>query len=126
MRGGGQRIGDDTMHEVMPKAYSWPNDPQVYGADAPAYRVIFAPEGTNVPITPAGPIPLCSALPTIYGYASQYDGSGTKPCDISVDQDGAVFAVAHPNATSTQNLWGCNLPPTGAGDEGIICRWKAE
>ena len=26
-----QCIGDDTVHEVMRKAYTWPNDPQVYG-----------------------------------------------------------------------------------------------
>jgi hypothetical protein len=28
---------------VLPKAYTWPNDPQVYGGDATAYRIIFAP-----------------------------------------------------------------------------------
>ncbi|BFU93013.1 MAG: hypothetical protein NTAFB01_42000 [Nitrospira sp.] len=58
-------IGDDTLHAVLPKAYTWPNDPQVYGGDATAYRIIFAPGGTPVPITPAGDIPMCSDLPTI-------------------------------------------------------------
>ncbi len=120
-------IGDDTMHEVMRKSYTWPNDPQTYGDDALLYRVIFSPGGNPVPITPAGPIPVCSALPTIYGYATQYGGpgSGDKPCDISVNQNGAVFAVAHPNA-DVQHPWGCDLPPTGAGDEGVVCRWKSE
>jgi len=115
-------IGDDTIHQVMPKAYSWPNDPQVYGGDAPIYRVIFSPGNTLLPITDAGPIPLCSTLPSIYGYSDQYGGpgSGTKPCDIPVNKDGATFAVAHPKP----NLWACNLPPTGAGNEGPICRWK--
>jgi len=115
-------IGDDTLHEVMPKAYTWPNDPQVYGGDAQLYRVIFAPGGTTVPITPVGPIPLCSSLPTIYGYLDQYGGagSGSKPCDISVNRNGAVFAVAHPKP----DFWACNLPPTGSGNEGVICRWK--
>ena len=115
-------IGDDTMHEVMPKAYTWPNDPQVYGGDAPLYRVIFAPGGTPVPITPAGPIPICNALPSIYGYSTQYGGanSNSKPCDIPVNQQGAVFAVAHPGP----NAWACNLPSTGSGNEGVICRWK--
>jgi len=115
-------LGDDVVHEVMPKAYSWPNDPQVYGGDAPLYRVIFAPGGTRAKITPAGPIPVCSGLPKIYGYGDQYGGpnSGTKPCDISVNRNGAVFAVAHPSP----KLWACNLPPTGAGDEGVICRWS--
>jgi hypothetical protein len=115
-------IGDDTLHEVMPKAYTWPNDPQVYGGDAPLYRVIFSPGGTSDAITPAGPIPFCSALPSIYGYGDQYGGpdSGTKPCDIPVNKDGAVFAVAHPKPA----FWACSLPPAGSGNEGVICRWK--
>ena len=46
-------IGDDTVHAVMRKAYTWPNDPQVYGGDAPLYRIVFAPGGTSVPITPS-------------------------------------------------------------------------
>jgi hypothetical protein len=89
--------------------------------------VIFAPGGNPVPITAAGAIPVCSSLPTIYGYASQYGGpdSGDKPCDISVNKNGAVFAVAHPNA-DPQHPWGCDLPPTGAGDEGVVCRWNPE
>src|SRR5262249_20940827 len=29
-------IGDDTMHQVMSKAYFWANDPQVYGGDCAA------------------------------------------------------------------------------------------
>ena len=41
----------------MPKAYSWPNDPQVYGGDTPAYRVIFAPGGTTETITDTSTIP---------------------------------------------------------------------
>jgi hypothetical protein len=119
-------IGDDTLHQVMRKSYTWPNDPQTYGGDAPLYRVIFSPGGNPVPITAAGPIPVCSSLPAIYGYASQYGGpgSGDKPCDISVNQNGAVFAVAHPNADA-QHPWGCDLPPGGAGNEGVICRWQA-
>jgi hypothetical protein len=121
-------IGDDTLHEVMPKAYTWPNDPQVYGGDAELYRVVFAPGGTTVSITPVGPIPVCSALPTIYGYIDQYGGRGSnrKPCDISVNKENAVFAVAHPQNPTPPTFvpWACNLPPTGAGDEGVICRWK--
>ena len=120
-------IGDDTMHQVMRKSYTWPNDPQTYGGDAPLYRVVFSPGGNPVPITAAGSIPVCSSLPTIYGYDSQYGGpgSGSKPCDISVNQNGAVFAVAHPNADA-QHPWGCDLPPAGAGNEGVICRWHPQ
>ncbi|BCA56952.1 hypothetical protein W02_40920 [Nitrospira sp. KM1] len=119
-------IGDDTLHNVLPKAYTWPNDPQVYGGDATAYRVIFAPGGTTVPVTPAGPIPMCSALPTIYGYASQYGGpnSDSKPCDTPVNQGGAMFGVAFPNATS-QKPWACDVGG-GSGDNGVICRWKSD
>src|SRR5262249_40933499 len=58
-------IGDDTLHSVLPKAYTWPNDPQVYGGDAQVYRVIFSPGGTDVPVTPASTIPICSDLPAI-------------------------------------------------------------
>ena len=63
-------VGDDTIHVVFPHAYSWPNDPQVYADDAPLYRVIFAPGGTTIPITPAGSIPACKNLPSIYDYAA--------------------------------------------------------
>lgn len=128
-------LGDDTMHTVYPKGYTWPNDPQVYGGDAPAYRVIFAPGGTNIPITPTGPIPLCKDLPEIYGYASQLTvpdpgpGHYAKPCDNPVYAQGAKWAVAKPHATSTTNTWACLLPTSdsdfGSGNEGVICRWNA-
>jgi hypothetical protein len=131
-------IGDDTVHAVLPKAYTWPNDPQVYGGDAPLYRIIFAPGGTTVPITPAkSEIPLCSSLPTIYNYASMYSGpSGcTKACDVSVNPTcpgfkppAATYGLAYPNATANfpgAHPWGCNLNPTGgAGNNGVICRWQ--
>ena len=42
-------IGDDTVHEVMPRGLTWPNDPETYYSDAKAFRVVFAPGGTNVP-----------------------------------------------------------------------------
>ncbi|VTZ50389.1 Thaumatin pathogenesis-related protein [Methylocella tundrae] len=117
-------IGDDVVHHVMHKAYTWPNDPQVYGGDAQLYRIIFAPGGTTVPITPAGAIPVCSDLPTIYGYSTQYGGPGSnsKPCDVPVNIDKATFAVAHPSPTGA-SPWACNLSPGGAGNEGVICRW---
>ena len=79
-----QCIGDDTVHQVMRKAYTWPNDPQIYGGDAPLYRIVFAPGGTSVPITRSvgqapgisteSGVPVCSALPDYYGYDSQYSG----------------------------------------------------
>jgi len=134
-------IGDDTIHTVMHSAYTWPNDPQTYAGDAPTYRIIFSPGGNPVPISPTATIPLCSdltALPAIYGYADQYHGPDactptTKcgKCDVPVNKEGAVFAVAH---TKPED-WACSLsagdpthvPPIlpGAGDEGVICRWHA-
>ncbi|MDO8430828.1 MAG: thaumatin family protein [Candidatus Binatus sp.] len=121
-------IGDDTIHEVLPKAYSWPNDPQVYGGDAKAYRVIIAPGGTNIPITPLAPIPVCSTLPGIYDYSKWYGGAGKcingntdcHPCDIELNKNGAVFGVARPRPDS----WSCNLPPAASGNDGVICKWK--
>ncbi len=138
-------IGDDTVHAVMNKAYTWPNDPQVYGGDAPLYRIVFAPGGTSVPITPSygqvpggsteSGIPLCSSLPNIYGYASQFSGLGSttcdKPCDVPVNSlcpafkpPAANFAVAYPSAT-TAHAWACNFDPQGGGgNNGVICRWN--
>jgi hypothetical protein len=97
-------IGDDTVHMVFPHAYTWPNDPQVYTDDAPLYRIIFAPGGTTVPITPAGSIPACKTLPTIYDYA---DASNLYSIPI---KDGAVFGIAR----TTPLPWSCYLG-TGAG-----------
>lgn len=106
-------IGDDTIHMVFPHAYSWPNDPQVYSNDAPLYRIIFAPGGTTVPITPStGSIPACKNLPTIYGYAAAH-----PLCSIPI-MDGAIFGIAR----TPPNPWSCNLG-TGAGNDGVICRW---
>ncbi len=105
-------IGDDTVHVVFPHAYTWPNDPQVYADDAPLYRIIFAPGGTTVPITPAGSIPACKDLPSIYGYAS------ARPlCSIPI-MDGAIFGIAR----TPPQPWSCNLG-AGAGNDGVICRW---
>jgi hypothetical protein len=44
--------------------FSWPNDPQTCVVDAHVYRVVFAPRRSSIPITPAGPIPVCSTLPS--------------------------------------------------------------
>ena len=113
-------IGDDTIHAVMPKAYSWPNDPQVFIGDAPLYRVIFSPGGNPAdapPITPSGPIPLCSELPAIYDYPTQF-----KSCQQYVSK--SEFAVAQPKTAQNPN-WACVLPSGDSGDNGVICRWKA-
>lgn len=110
-------IGDDTLHRVMPKAYTWPNDPQVYGGDAPAYRVIFAPGGTKEKITRTSTIPFCDELDeAVYGKAK-----AKRDCQGPVDY-GAIFGIAHPKPVQ----WACDLDPSGAGDEGVICKWKSD
>ena len=112
-------IGDDTLHKVMPKAYTWPNDPQVYGGDSPAYRVIFEPGGNGTTeVSPLSSIPSCSDLP---GAQSVY---GLKQAQINcsnVINYGALFGLAEPAPTN----WGCDLDPTGAGDNAVICKWNS-
>jgi hypothetical protein len=113
-------IGDDTVHQVFHGAYTWPNDPETFADDATLYRIIYAPGGTQAPITPAqDSIPLCSRLPSNYNYSQNYAPGGASPCSVPVDHEGAVFAVANPNGKP----WACNLDQRGAGNEGVICRW---
>jgi len=114
--------GEDTIHQVFHGAYSWPNDPEVFGGDAQLYRMVFAPGGTTIPITPAEDgVPLCKDLPSNYNYSSNYGSGGAFPCSAPVDYEGAVFAVANPN----NKIWACNLDQRGAGNEGVICRWHS-
>jgi len=115
-----QCIGDDTVHEVFPKAYTWPNDPQVYLGDAEAYRVIFSPGGVpaDTPITPSGPIPLCETLPAIYEYSKWVTN-----CSIDIEK-GSVFAKAYPK-TAKLPSWACVLNSGDNGDDAVLCRWKA-
>ena len=130
-----QCIGDDTIHTVMPRGLTWPNDPETYFSDAKAYRIVFAPgafaQGSQVPaITPSGPVPLCSELPTAYGYSIEYGGpnSGSKDCDNEVNKNGAQFAgaVLNPGTGPGQHLWACRLGPgVPANGFQVLCRWHA-
>jgi hypothetical protein len=119
----------------MPRGLTWPNDPETYFSNARAFRVVFAPgafvPGSLVPtITDSGPIPVCSSLPAIYGFATQYGGvnSGKLPCDNSVNKNGAQFAgaLAGADATTPGKQWACNIadgiPPA---DNQVLCRWFA-
>jgi hypothetical protein len=105
-----QCIGDDTVHRVLPRAYTWPNDPQTYNCDAKIYRVTFAPGGTKVPITDAGPIPACSSLPAAYDFARQ-----GQLCEND-RKKGAVFAGAH----LSPGNWQCRIESV---TDGVLCRW---
>jgi len=101
-------IGDDTVHEVFPRAYTWPNDPQTYDCDTTALRITFAPGNTSVPITDSGAIPSCSSLPPAYGYATANQlCSGTQ---------NKVFAGARLAPAN----WDCSVM---AATNGVLCRW---
>ena len=120
-------IGDDTVHNVFPGGYTWPNDPQTYVSDARAYRIIFAPGGLpdNLSITDSGAVPACSSLPADYGDSSQYggSGSGTKPCDITVNKNGAKFAGAI-YKPDNDHTWACSIANGGPVTTGaILCSW---
>jgi len=104
-----QCVGEDTIHQVLPRAFSWPNDPQTYDCDASIYRVTFAPGGTSVPISKSGPILNCKDLP-----APAYDYEGAR--NICSGVANKVFAGARPAPQS----WSCKVDgPVDA----VLCRW---
>lgn len=106
-------IGDDTMHKICPRAYTWPNDPQTYDCDAKRYRVTFSPGGTPVPVTPASNfIPKCSSLPSdTFDYATFLKNCAQVPgkyaCAVSKNS-------ANPN-------WACNIDNPNMGCNGVMC-----
>jgi hypothetical protein len=102
-------IGDDTVHEVLPRAYTWPNDPQTYDCSTPALRMTFAPGSTAVPTTDAGGIPFCKALPAAYDPKGAY-----QICSGVV---GRVFGGARPSPQP----WDCDVE---AATSGVLCRWN--
>jgi hypothetical protein len=105
-------IGDDTLHKVMPRGLTWPNDPQTYYSDAKAYRIVFAPGGTTVPISESKPIPMCKDLPATYDYEKS-----KMLCANDIAQ-GAVFAGARLTAHGS---WSCKVM---TGDtQAVLCRW---
>jgi hypothetical protein len=130
-------IGDDTLHEVMPRGLTWPNDPETFFSDAKAFRIIFAPGGSSLPITSSGDIPACSSLP------NEYRPTGEREtCSGSINM-GALFAGARlspeckTNSDCTINgegpfgcnpqthhcdSWDCNIGD-GIDTKGVLCRW---
>jgi hypothetical protein len=98
------------VHRVLPRAYTWPNDPQTYNCDARIFRVTFAPGGTKVPITDAGPIPACSSLPAAYDFTRQ-----GQLCEND-RKKGAVFGGAHLSPSN----WQCRIESV---TDGVLCRW---
>lgn len=121
-------IGDDTVHSVFPRAYTWPNDPQTYNCDNTTFTVTVSGGSPSTPITPAGPIPLCSDLPSMYNY-KYYSALCADPIKA-----GAIFAsaVVNPGPKPNPNTpWACAIAPgtapgaAGASGipPGVLCRW---
>lgn len=119
-------IGEDTLHQVLHGAYTWPNDPQVYQSDAPVYRMVFSPEGRGMaPITAAQAIPACDALPANYK-----PSQNRSSCSGSISKENALLAIAKvrnqpPNQwQSTGSDWPCSVgSERDSADNGIICSW---
>jgi hypothetical protein len=116
-------IGDDTVHTVFPRAYTWPNDPQTYDCDNTTFTVTVSPGGTSIPITNATSIPLCSDLPLVYDYAH-----ASRICAADIDA-GAILASAVENPGKNHE-WACVIKPgnsdtSGQGiPPGVLCAWK--
>ena len=110
-------VGDDVIHQVFHGAYTWPNDPQTYDADSSLYRVVIAPGGSSVPITPAQPaIPMCSALPSNYNYPQNANN-----CAIAVLNEGADLNIAKDKGAP----WSCATGSQAANtNTGVLCRWR--
>ena len=110
-------VGDDTIHQVMHGAYTWPNDPTTFGGDSPVYRIAFSPGGTSVPITPATKgIPLCSELPSNYNYAQNFVNAAD-----SVLAEGQVLTIANNKGTP----WPGSIGSQRANSTiGVLCRWQ--
>jgi len=110
-------VGDDTIHQVMHGAYTWPNDPETFGGDSPVYRIVFSPGGTSVPITPATKgIPLCSDLPSNYNYPQNFVNSSA-----SVLVQGQVLTIANNKGTPWPGSIGSQRANSTVG---VLCRWQ--
>jgi hypothetical protein len=103
-------IGDDVIHQVCNRAYSWANDPQTYNCSSKRYRITFSPGGTPVPVTPSVPsIPKCSQLPSDkFDYAS-----ASRNC--------ANIKSKYMCAVQGSNNWACNVDGSKVGCDGVLC-----
>lgn len=139
-------IGDDTVHAVFPGGYTWPNDPQTYVSDARAYRIIFSPGGTSVPITDTSDVPMCSSLPAAYGYDVQvqickgvidkgviFGSAALSPACETTDDCPFIPGSQPPTRSSCDPLhkrcstWSCETNDGGPVATGnLLCRWSAD
>jgi len=105
--------GDDLFHQICPRAYSWPNDPQTYSCDATDYQIVFCPGGTLEPISGMGSFSPCSKLnPTDYDWSkAQVDCKNSH---------GQYLCAVKKDAKPT-NDWACNV--TNSSCAGVSCLW---
>jgi hypothetical protein len=106
-------VGDDILHDVCPRAYTWPNDPQTYSCDATEYDIIFCPGGTEQPVTPQLLIPTCASLDP-----NRYDWQ-TAQTDCSESHGKYLCAVTKDH---NPNIWACNVDQTSCND--VLCSWS--
>ena len=136
-------IGDDVVHTVFPGAYTWPNDPQTYSSDARAYRVIFSPGGTTVPITKSAAVQSCSSFPAPYAYKAMRQNcsdeiaqgalfAGAVPAPVCKTSDQCPVIpgsspAAHYGCDTTAGrcaTWACSIADGGPVSTGaILCHW---
>jgi len=103
-------IGDDIIHRVCPRAYTWPNDPQTYSCDATQYTITFCPSGTNEPITPSTKIQLCSTLDV-----NLFDWTKAQQ-DCSASHGKFLCAPI-----GIGKSWDCNVDKSGC--DNVVCLW---
>jgi hypothetical protein len=105
-------IGDDILHRVCPRAYTWPNDPQTYSCDAKEYTIVFCPGGTGEPVSPQLDIPACETLdPTLFDWE-------TAQTDCSESHGKYLCAVTK---YQNPNIWGCNVDSSSCSN--VLCSW---
>lgn len=116
--GGSDCIGDDTLHNVCPQAYTWPNDPQTYDCNAKEYNVTFCPGGTSIDMADSKEgIPDCAVLGNYpeYGYSQ-----ALQNCSQSIN-NGNLYACAR---KTSDGLWACGLnKDASCYNLGVLCKF---
>ena len=110
-------IGDDKMHTVCPRAYTWPNDPQTYSCNATSYTITFSPGGppSNQTFAPPKKIIKCEDLdPEFFDY-----NKANTYCQGPRKTQNPTYACA--KLKTTNQLWDCNIDNSGCN--GVLCAW---
>jgi hypothetical protein len=102
-------IGDDTFHSICPYAFSWPNENQNQTTNAKVFQIVFG-QATTSPITPTGPIPACTSLPSEFNPSTNIELCGTNL---------GKYSGAHKTTDNPSN-WDCNIELSG-NTTGVLC-----